>query len=75
MNRSLEIEKLCKKFDLTCQILNQNEIEDETITNKLGNIIDNKDEYLSKKLNMKNFSYQNTWNNINQKITSVINEN
>jgi UDP-N-acetylglucosamine--N-acetylmuramyl-(pentapeptide) pyrophosphoryl-undecaprenol N-acetylglucosamine transferase len=56
-------------------ILNQNEIEDETITNKLGNIIDNKDEYLSKKLNMKNFSYQNTWNNINQKITFVINEN
>jgi len=56
-------------------ILNQNEIEDETITNKLDNIIDNKDEYLSKKMNMKNFSYQNTWNNINQKITSVINEN
>jgi len=24
---------------------------------------------------MKNFSYQNTWNNINQKIISVINEN
>ena len=56
-------------------ILNQNEIEDETITNKLDNIIDNKDEYLSKKMNMKNFSYQNTWNNINQKIISVINEN
>ena len=56
-------------------ILNQNEINDETITNKLVNIIDNKDEYLIKKMNMKNFSYQNTWNNINQKIISVINEN
>ena len=56
-------------------ILNQNEINDETITNKLANIIDNKDEYLVKKINMKNFSYQNTWNNINQKIISVINEN
>jgi len=56
-------------------ILNQNEINDTIITNKLVNIIDNKDEYLLKKINMKNFSYQNTWNNINQKIISVINEN
>ena len=56
-------------------ILNQNEINDETITNKLVNIIANKDEYLAKKINMKNFSYQNTWNNINQKIISLINEN
>ncbi|MDB4193282.1 UDP-N-acetylglucosamine--N-acetylmuramyl-(pentapeptide) pyrophosphoryl-undecaprenol N-acetylglucosamine transferase [Candidatus Pelagibacter sp.] len=56
-------------------ILNQNEIKDETLTNKLFNIIDNKDEFLAKKKNMKNFSYQNTWNNINQKIISVINEN
>ena len=56
-------------------ILNQNEMNDETILNKLANIIDNKNEYLLKKKNMKNFSYQNTWNNINQKIISVINEN
>jgi len=56
-------------------ILNQNEINDETIANKLVNIIDNKEEYLTKQINMKNFSYQNTWNNINQKIISVINEN
>ena len=56
-------------------ILNQNEINDETVINKIVNIIDNKEEYLVKKMNMKNFSYQNTWNNINQKIISVINEN
>ena len=56
-------------------ILNQNEINDEVLANKLVNIIVNKDEYLDKKINMKNFSYQNTWNNINQKIISVINEN
>ena len=56
-------------------ILNQNEINDEVVTNKLFNIIDNRDEFLVKKINMKNFSYQNTWNNINQKIISVINEN
>ena len=56
-------------------ILNQNEINDEALANKLFNIIDNKEEFLVKKINMKNFSYQNTWNNINQKIISVINEN
>jgi len=56
-------------------ILNQNEINDNSLTNKLSYIIDNKEVYLSKKKNMKNFSYQNTWNNINQKITSTINEN
>ena len=56
-------------------ILNQNEINDKNLTEKLLNIIDNKDEYLSKKMNMKNFSYQNTWNNINQKIISTIDEN
>ena len=56
-------------------ILNENEIKDEYIASKLINIIDNKDEYLIKKKNMKNFSYQNTWNNINQEIISVINEN
>ena len=56
-------------------ILNQNEINDKALANRLFNIIDNKNEFLAKKVNMKNFSYQNTWNNINQKIISVINEN
>ena len=56
-------------------ILNQNEINNKALANKLFNIIDNKDDFLVKKMNMKNFSYQNTWNNINQKIISVINEN
>jgi len=56
-------------------LLNQNQINDEVVANKLFNILDNKNEFLEKKINMKNFSYQNTWNNINQKIISVINEN
>ena len=56
-------------------ILNQNEIHNATIANKLINIVVNKEEYSNKKINMKNYSYQNTWNNINQKIISVINEN
>ncbi len=56
-------------------ILNQNEIDEITLTNKITKVIDNKNDYLKKQKNMKNFSYQNSWNNVNQKIKSVINEN
>ena len=56
-------------------ILNQNEIKDAVLEEKLVNIIENKEEYLNKKRNMKNFNYQNTWNHINQKIITTINEN
>ncbi|MDA9996374.1 UDP-N-acetylglucosamine--N-acetylmuramyl-(pentapeptide) pyrophosphoryl-undecaprenol N-acetylglucosamine transferase [Candidatus Pelagibacter sp.] len=56
-------------------LLNQKEIDEKILLNKLINIIDNKAEYLAKKKNMKDFNYENTWNNINLKIISVINEN
>jgi len=56
-------------------ILEQDKITSTNLTNKLINIIENKEEYLSKKKNMVNFSYQNSWNNINQKIITTINEN
>ena len=56
-------------------ILNQREISNKNLLEKLINIIKNKEEYLQKKKNMKNFNYQNTWNNINQKIKTTINEN
>ncbi len=56
-------------------ILNQNEIKDYTLEDKLVSIIKNKEEYSNKKRNMKNFNYQNTWNHINQKIITTINEN
>ncbi len=56
-------------------IINQNETNKKNLTEKLFNIIENKSEYSDKKKNMKNFNYQNTWNNINQKIITTINEN
>jgi UDP-N-acetylglucosamine--N-acetylmuramyl-(pentapeptide) pyrophosphoryl-undecaprenol N-acetylglucosamine transferase len=56
-------------------ILNQNQINKTNLADKLVYIIENKVEYLEKKKNMKNFNYQNTWNNINQKIITIINEN
>tara|TARA_B100000795_G_C22732442_1_gene411942 strand:+ start:138 stop:1208 length:1071 start_codon:yes stop_codon:yes gene_type:complete len=56
-------------------ILNQNITDETSIESIIINIIDNKNEYQEKQNNMKNFSYQNSWNNINQKIKLVINEN
>ena len=56
-------------------ILSQNETNKKNLTAALINIIENKDEYLEKKNNMNIFNSQNTWNNINQKIISTINEN
>ena len=56
-------------------ILNENETNTASLMNKLVNIIEDREEYLEKKKNMKNFNYQNTWNNINQKIITTINEN
>ena len=56
-------------------IMLQTKNNDTDLKDKLLKIIENKDEYFDKKNNMRNFSYQNTWNNINQKLIRAINEN
>ena len=58
-----------------CWILKQDELTDDTLESNLMNIIQNKDDYLSKKNSMRNFSCKNTWNNTNKKLISTINEN
>jgi len=58
-----------------CWILKQDDLTDDTLENNLINIIQNKDDYLSKKNSMKNFSCENSWNNTNEKLISEINEN
>ena len=56
-------------------ILNQNTINEDKMVSFLTNIIENKKEYNERLIKMENFSYQNSWNNINLKINSIINEN
>tara|TARA_B100001123_G_scaffold47068_1_gene47792 strand:- start:331 stop:1407 length:1077 start_codon:yes stop_codon:yes gene_type:complete len=58
-----------------CWILKQDDLNEDVLENNLINIIQNKDDYSTKKMSMRNFSYKNTWNNTNQKLISVINEN
>ena len=58
-----------------CWLVKQEDFDPNKIANLLTNLIKDKKDYLLKKLNMEKFSYQNTWNNINQKLTVLINEN
>ena len=57
-----------------CWIIEQN-IFEETIEDFLKEIIDKKTDYKKKKDNLKKLNYQNNWNNVNQKILRIINEN
>ena len=57
-----------------CWLIEQTCFKEE-IEETLNEIFDNKTNYLQKKENLKKLNYQNTWNNVNQKILNTINEN
>ena len=58
-----------------CWLVNQSDYKREILKDFILNLIQNPNDYLEKKNNMSKFSYQNTWNNINQKLLALINEN
>ena len=58
-----------------CWILNEKEMEHKALSSLLSNIIENKEDYLTKKNNLEKFSYQNSWNDINEKVVDFLNEN
>ncbi len=58
-----------------CWMLDEKELKNNSLSKYLINIVKNKEDYLNKKKNMKDFSYQNTWNKINEKLINIINEN
>ena len=72
-NHQFENANFYKHYDC-CWILEQNHFE-EKIEEILKDILINKSDYLNKKENLKKLNYQNTWNNVNQKILKIINEN
>ena len=57
-----------------CWILNQNS-SDKEIEDNLSKIIEDRNEYEKKRKNLKNLNYENTWNNVNEKLLNTINEN
>ena len=72
-NHQFENANFYKSYDC-CWIIEQNFFE-EKIEEVLNEILIDKSDYLKKKENLKKLNYQNTWNNVNQKILKTINEN
>tara|TARA_Y100000816_G_C26107758_1_gene589333 strand:- start:3331 stop:4404 length:1074 start_codon:yes stop_codon:yes gene_type:complete len=57
-----------------CWIYSQNKIKEDEILNLFQKITVNNKIYNEKLQNMKKISYENDWNNINKKLTNLINE-
>ena len=58
-----------------CWIVDQINFDKKKFEDLLINILSNKDEILVKKNNLERLNYQNTWNNVNQNLLNIINEN
>jgi len=58
-----------------CWIMSQMDFNINTLENFLGNLLKNKSEYNVKKDNLKKLNSKNSWNDVNQKILDIINEN
>ncbi len=58
-----------------CWILDQTNLSKEKLLNTLLNILNNNSELKNKEINLKKLNYQNSWNDANQKLKKIINEN
>ncbi len=58
-----------------CWLFDQKNFDDNKLANFIVNFINNQKDYNSKKENLLKISYQNTWNNINEKLLELIDEN
>ena len=58
-----------------CWIINQENFDKQKFEELLIKLPGKKDEYLTKKINLERLNYQNTWNNVNQKLLEIFNEN
>tara|TARA_B110000027_G_C16084243_1_gene285150 strand:- start:260 stop:1327 length:1068 start_codon:yes stop_codon:yes gene_type:complete len=73
-NHQFENAKYYKDKDC-CWVINQKNFDKQKFEGLIIDILVNKDDYLKKKKNLENLNYQNTWNNVNQKLLKIINEN
>ena len=58
-----------------CWVVDQINFDKVKFEDLLLNILNNKNEILLKKNNLEKLNYQNTWNNVNQNLLNIINEN
>ena len=59
----------------SCWLIRQNDFDIVRIENLIISLFKEKIDYFNKKENLEKISNQNTWNNVNKKLTGLINEN
>jgi UDP-N-acetylglucosamine--N-acetylmuramyl-(pentapeptide) pyrophosphoryl-undecaprenol N-acetylglucosamine transferase len=73
-NHQYENAKYYKEHNC-CWIIDQKNFNDKKFEKFLLELINKSQDYMTKKQNLLKLNYQNTWNNVNQKILKIINEN
>ena len=73
-NHQYENAKYYKDKDC-CWIIDQKEFDKQNFEELLIKIFVKNEEYLTKKNNLEELNYQNTWNNVNQNLLEIFNEN
>jgi len=58
-----------------CWVLDQKNLNKENLLNIILNILKDKSDLNIKKSNLEKLNFENTWNDVNQKIQRIINEN
>jgi len=58
-----------------CWIIDQSNFDQLKFDDLLIDILKNNKDFIMKKNNLENLNYQNTWNNVNQNLLKIINEN
>ena len=73
-NHQYENAKYYKDKDC-CWVIDQQNFDKQKFEELLIKLSVKKDEYLTKKINLEKLNYKNTWNNVNQKLLEIFNEN
>ena len=73
-NHQYENAKYYKELDC-CWIIDQKNFDEQKFGKFLLELTNKSQDYMLKKNNLQKLNYQNTWNNVNQKILKIINEN
>ena len=73
-NHQFENAKYYKEQDC-CWIIDQKNFSEQKFEKLLIELTNKSQDYMVKKNNLQKLNYQNTWNNVNQKILKIINEN
>ncbi len=58
-----------------CWVLDQSNLNKEKLLNIILNILKNKSDLIVKKSNLEKLNFENSWNDVNQKLQKIINEN